>query len=117
MYLKIVPAEQEISSTHVMECDRIDYRVEQGAATEVCEAIERGLSPNCGPDGAEPVRTIRVGYCRTVLEPGTSLISAALITVYQEDKPLTLVAAYECSIYLMNDKGITVDKIRAHYKF
>ena len=116
MYLKIVPAEKLNTHTHVLECDRIDYRIEFGTAVEVRKEAEEFLQPCCGPEGAEPVRTLCVGCCRGVMEPGTDKIRAALITVYQDGKPDLLVAAYECSAYLMNDKGVTVDKLQARYK-
>jgi hypothetical protein len=116
MYLKIVPATGVDSAMHFMECDHIDYRVEHGPAKVVREAVSQHTHPDADPDECR-FKTVTVGYTRSVMDPLEHEIAAVLITAYADGKPLTLIGAYESRVFLMNDKGMTVDRIDATRKF
>jgi hypothetical protein len=120
MYLKIVPAPQLEAETHIIECiecERVEFKLVTGAAEEVHQEVERFLFPPCGPDDEPGKNILRVGFCRTVMEPGDGHIAAAMVTVHREKKEPLLVAAYECCVYLTNENGKTVDTVKARSKF
>ena len=121
MYLKIVPAIPSADNLF-LECRRFDYRVEYGAASDVSERCREFVTP---PNvdggfvtGVEPqFKSIVSGYTREVVEPSDGNVAAICITAYIDDAPITFIAAYESTVYVMNDKGVTIDRIHAICKF
>ena len=114
MYLKIVPATGVEAETYIIECDRVSYKVEEGAATEVHKTAECFNSPG---DVDLTTSTISIGYTREVMEPGASRIAAGLFTVHRDGKPPTRIVAYECSAFMMNPAGQTIDRVSCRKKF
>lgn len=113
MYVKIVPSPAIIEvqfPSQILECERVAYRVAAGGVNEVVEEVQDHLY-HVANDGVESLSPLF--WCREVVEPETSWIGAVLLTLHQDSKLVRLLAAYECTVYIMNDKGVTVDRINA----
>lgn len=116
MYVKIVPSPaitEILYPSQIFECDRLEYRVAVGKVDEVAGEVTEHLNHYEDPqlESLSPLF-----WCREVLEPRDGWIGAALLTLHQVEwagRPVRLVAAYECTVFMMNDKGVTFDKVNA----
>lgn len=120
MYLKIVPAAKLGENTVVLEVDRIDSRTFHGESDRLIEVargfIERGRAEH--KVAVPHIDEIHIGSPTSGEDWANGLdiryeeVTVTLITAYRPSGNITLIAAMESDIYLMNDKGSSVDRIK-----
>lgn len=118
MYLKIVPAEAIQCDSFFMEVDRVAWQRLRDKVSVIQGEGMRHVQPRVDEDGEEvDCKYMTIGYTNKVVGEKDEPIGLLMVTAYQDGKPETFITAFESRAFLMNDKGITIDKVDGTYKF